>query len=99
MAQPMFAEGRVDDITPEDFGVLVGWMHRDGAQGIILAMQSARSQAAWTRGEIDKRNFLMTRNQALLLARYLLEATGQALDPPERGHGWRKAWVRLSGKR
>ena len=84
---------------PEDFGVLVGWTHRDGPQGISLAMQSAASQAAWAAREIDRRHYLMTRNQALLLARYLLEATGQQLDLPERAHGWRAALARLRGKR
>ena len=83
----------------EDFGVLVGWSHQNGPQGISLAMQSAASQAAWAAREIDRRHYLMTRNQALLLARYLLEATGQQLDLPERAHGWRAALARLRGKR
>ncbi len=83
---------------PEDFGVLVGWTHRDGPQGISLAMQSAASQAAWAAREIDRRHYLMTRNQALLLARYLLEATGQRLDLPERSHGWRTVLARLRGR-
>lgn len=80
----------------EDFGVLVGWTHHDGPQGINLNMQSARSQAAWAAREIDRRNYLLTRNQALLLARYLLEATGQQHDMPDKPHGWRAAlaWVR-----
>jgi|GEM_PF-1077973 len=84
---------------PEDFGVLVGWTHRDGPQGISLAMQSAASQAAWAAREIDRRHYLMTRNQALLLARYLLEATGQRLDLPEPPHGWRAALAWLRGRR
>ena len=83
----------------EDFGVLIGWTHRDGPQGISLAMQSAATQVAWAAREIDRRHYLMTRNQALLLARYLLEATGQQLDLPERAHGWRAALARLRGKR
>ena len=84
---------------PEDFGVLVGWTHRDGPHGISLGMQSARSQVAWAAKEIDRRNYLLTRNQALLLARYLLEATGQQLDESDRPHGWRAALARLRGKR
>lgn len=84
--------------SPEDFGVLIGWTHHDGPQGISLAMQSAASQSAWAAREIDRRHYLMTRNQALLLARYLLEATGQTLgDMPERPHGWRAALARLRG--
>ncbi len=83
----------------EEFGVLVGWTHRDGPQGISLGMQSASSQAAWAAKEINRRNYLMTRNQALLLARYLLEATGQQLDTSDRSQGWRGALARLRGKR
>lgn len=98
MAQPMPAEPTVAEITPEDFGVLVGWMHHECAQGINLGVQSARSQAAWSRGEIDKRNFLMTRNQALLLARYLLDATGQTLEA-DGAHRWRALWARITDKR
>ena len=85
--------------SSEDFGVLVGWTHRDGPQGISLGMQSARSQVAWAAREIDRRNYLLTRNQALLLARYLLEATGQQHDGFDRPHGWRAALARLRGRR
>ena len=105
MAQPMRADGTgtVTEIkapaasAAEDFGVLVGWTHRDGPQGISLSMQSARSQVAWAAREIDRRHYLMTRNQALLLARYLLEATGQELDMPGKPSGWRAALARLRG--
>jgi hypothetical protein len=98
MAQPMLAEAPVSQIAPEDFGVLVGWVHHDCAQGISLGMQSAHSQAAWARGAIDKRTFMMTRNQALLLAKYLLDVTGQTIDAPARGHGWRKVWAKVAHK-
>ena len=83
----------------EDFGVLVGWTHHDGPQGINLGLQSARSQAAWAAREIDRRNFLLTRNQALLLARYLLEATGQQLDAVDRPLSWRAVFSRIRGRR
>ena len=106
MAQPVRAHdtGNVTDLKPpappppEDFGVLIGWTHQDAPHGISVAMQSAASQSAWAAREIDRRHYLMTRNQALLLARYLLEATGQTLgDMPERPHGWRAALARLRG--
>ena len=95
------ADDKIAGSTPpaEDFAVLVGWTHQNGPQGISLAMQSAATQAAWAAREIDRRHYLMTRNQALLLARYLLEATGQQLDLPERTHGWRAALASLRGKR
>ena len=108
MAQPIRTnETGADDVAalhtaappPDDFGVLVGWTHRDGPQGISLSMQSARSQVAWAAREIDRRHYLLTRNQALLLARYLLEATGQELEMPRKAHGWRAALARLRGAR
>lgn len=105
MAQPMRNEEDVSGIKPpaapppEDFGVLIGWTHHDAPQGINLAMQSAASQAAWAAREIDRRHYLMTRNQALLLARYLLEATGQELDMPGRPHGWRALLAKLRGRK
>lgn len=80
------------------YGVLVGWTHSPCGSGVNLKLQSARSKAALSNGEIDANHLLMTRNQALLLARYLLSATGQELDMPERPHGWRAAWSKVRGR-
>lgn len=89
----------VEDQPVEDrIGVLVGWSHYPCGSGINLKIQSAVSQAALGRGEIDAAHLLMSRNQALLLARYLLDVTGQSLDFPERPKGWRAAWSRLRGR-
>jgi hypothetical protein len=60
-------------------------------------VQSAVSRADLRAGRIDSQHLLMTHNQALIFARYLLEATGQELDF-ERRHGWRKAWLRMRGR-
>ena len=79
----------------ERFGVLVGWSHTPCGSGINLRLQSAETQTALARGEIEAHHLLLTRNQTLLLARYLLEATGQTLDLPERPHGWRAALSRF----
>jgi hypothetical protein len=57
-------------------------------------VQSAVSRADLSAGRIDNHHLLMTRNQALIFARYLLEATGQELEV-DRPHGWRKAWLRM----
>ena len=80
---------------PDHMGVLVGWTHTPCGDGVNLRLQSAGSQAALRNGEIDSNYVLMTRNQALLLARYLLDVTGQTLDMPERPHGWRGAWSKV----
>lgn len=82
----------------DHMGVLVGWTHTPCGSGVNLKLQSATSQAALRNGEIDANYLLMTRNQALLLARYLLDVTGQTLDMPERPHGWRGAWSRVRGR-
>ena len=84
--------------APEAFGVLVGWSHSPCGSGINLRVQSAQSQDALRAGRIDAHHLLMTRNQALLMARYLLETTGQTLDIPEKPHGWRAAWSKMRGR-
>ena len=87
-----------DATTPETYGVLIGWSHSPCGSGINLRVQSAQSQDALREGRIDAHHLLMTRNQVLLMARYLLESTGQSLDMPEKPHGWRAAWSRMRGR-
>ena len=84
--------------SPETYGALVGWSHSPCGSGINLRVQSAQSQDALRAGRIDAHHLLMTRNQALLMARYLLETTGQTLDMPEKPHGWRAAWSHMRGR-
>jgi hypothetical protein len=98
MAQAMRVEPQAADPAPDRFGVLVGWSHSPCGDGINVKVQSAVSRAALSEGRIDAHHLLMTRNQALLLARYLLDATGQALDAEERPHRWRTAWSRVRGR-
>jgi len=69
--------------APEDFGVLLGWSHITFNRGIDLRVQSAARNAPGPR-EIENRHYLMTRNQALILAKYLLDVTGQELPAPRR---------------
>ena len=76
-------------------GVVVGWTHNDLGSSIDLRIQSTVSQAALDENKIDSHHFLMTHNQALLLAKFLLDATGQSL--PQRGK--LPLWRRLSGRR
>lgn len=83
------------DPAAQAYGVLVGWSHSPCGDGINVRVQCAATRADLKAGRIDSRHVLMTRNQALLLARYLLEATGQQLAASDRPHGWRKAWQRV----
>ena len=72
---------------------VVGWTHRELGENIELRVQSSRSLTALENGRIETARLCMTRNQALLLARYLLDATGQTVAPPRAG--W---WDRLRGR-
>lgn len=73
------APNEAGSIACDATGVIIGWTHRDLGTSIDLRIQSAVSQQALDRHAIDSHHFLMTRNQALLLAKYLLDATGQSL--------------------
>jgi hypothetical protein len=81
--------------SAEHRGVVVGWTHHDLGTSIDLRIQSTVSQAALDEKQIDGHHFLMTHNQALLLAKYLLDATSQTLPPRPKTPLWRK----LTGKR
>jgi hypothetical protein len=74
----------------EHRGVVVGWTHNGLGSSIDLRIQSAVSQKALDESQVDSHHFLMTHNQALLLAKYLLDATGQTLPPKARLPLWRK---------
>ncbi len=77
--------------TPvEQAGVVVGWTHHDLGSSIDLRIQSVRSKQALDSDDIDSRHFLMTHNQALLLAKYLLDTTGQALPEKQKPTYWRR---------
>ena len=80
----------------DEFAVLVGWAHSQFTRGIQLKLQS-QSSTSDGQGKLTERRYLMTRNQALLLANYLLEASNQSL-PPRQRDGWlRRLGRRLSG--
>jgi hypothetical protein len=66
-----------------DFGVVVGWKHFPIGRGIDLTVQST-TQSGSKPDQIHERHLLMTNNQALILAKYLLDVTGQSLPPPPR---------------
>lgn len=79
---------KIADIEP--IGVVVGWTHNALGASIDLRIQSATSQQALNDKLVDSHHFLMTYNQALLLAKYLLDATGQSLPPKAKRSMWRK---------
>ncbi len=75
-------------------GVVVGWIHHPVGTGIDLTLQSAVSAEALARDEVTAHHFLMTRNQALLVANYLLESTGQTLPRRRRPGLLRRLFTR-----
>lgn len=80
----------------DGFGVLVGWTHAPMAKGIQLKVQSTTGDGRNPR-DIAARQYLMTRNQALILAKYLLDATGQSLPAPPREGRLKRLLRRLTG--
>ena len=80
----------------DDFGVLVGWTHAPFSRGIQLKVQSTTGDKR-DRRAIDARNYLMTRNQALILAKYLLDVTGQTLPEAPREGRLKRLLRRLTG--
>lgn len=84
--------GKTTEVTPpaDHRGVVVGWTHHDLGSSIDLRIQSATSNQALAEDRIDSHHFLMTHNQALLLAKYLLDTTGQSLPLKFKPSVWRK---------
>ncbi len=57
--------------------VLIGWTHTATPGGIKLSIQSTRSKIALENEQVEAAHVLMTKNQALLLSKYLIDVTGQ----------------------
>lgn len=89
------ARSKRTELSDDPSGVVVGWTHHDLGSSIDLRIQSVRSKQALDSDDIDSRHFLMTHNQALLLAKYLLDSTGQKLPKPQKPSIWRRLTRRL----
>lgn len=85
--QPLGIERKSNDDMPL---ALVGWTHLDMPNGLDLRMECARSRIALDNDLIEARHIVMSRNQALLLARYLLKVTGQSLPEEAKPTLWSK---------
>jgi hypothetical protein len=75
---------------------LVGWTHLDMPNGIDLRMEFARSRIALDNDMIEQQDVVMTHNQALLLARYLLKVTGQTLPEEAKPTVWARVRAALN---
>lgn len=77
-------------IDRETYGVLVGWSHHPMGDRIDLKLQCVQSTRGLEQDEIDAHHFVMTRQQAAVLANYLYKVSG--LTPP-RKKGVLERWL------
>ncbi len=90
MPKRSISTGDNDIARAEHRGVVVGWTCHDLGTSIDLRIQSTASQQALDEKQVDGHHFLMTHNQALLMAKFLLDATGQSLPEKSRRPLWRR---------
>ena len=81
--------GQQEQLDRESYGVLVGWTHSKFSGRIDLRLQAVQSTRKAARGEPDSHHFMMTPNQAALLAEYLFDITHRT---PARRSGWLARW-------
>ena len=70
-------------MDPLDSGALVGWTINDLGQRMVLRLQTMHRTEQEDK-QLRERAVLLDRNQAVLLANYLYEVTGQS-RPKRRG--------------
>lgn len=70
----------------EGSGALVGWTHQDLGEKVMLRLQSKHRPVA-DPSEVDEFRYLMTKNQAAVLANYLFGISGM-LPQPKRRMRW-----------
>ncbi len=81
--------GHLGQSDHESYGVLVGWSHSEFTGRIDLRLQTIQSTREASPGESDSHHFMMTPNQAGLLANYLFEITHRS---PPRRRSWLARW-------
>ena len=74
-----------DPTDRNDYGILVGWTHSGFADKINLKLQTVQSTRQLKSEELDNHHIVMTASQAVLLANYLFQITGQT--PPRKKPG------------
>lgn len=78
-----------ETVDHESYGVLVGWTHSEFTGRIDLRLQTVQSTRKESSAEPDSHHFMMTPNQAAVLATYLFEITHRS---PPRRRGWLSRW-------
>lgn len=74
-----------ETIDRDNYGVLVGWTHQRIGDRFDLRLQTVQSTRELHNNEVDSHHFVMTREQATVLANYLFRITEQTPPRPRRG--------------
>ena len=61
----------------DGYGALVGWTHQDLGERLVVRMQSKQRFSGDDSDEIDEYHYVMTKNQAAVLANYLFSISGR----------------------
>ncbi len=72
-------------IDRETYGVLVGWSHHPIGARLDLKLQCVQSTRDLAQDEFDAHHFVMTREQAAVLANYLFRIADATPPPPRKG--------------
>jgi hypothetical protein len=76
------------DNRVEMFGALVGWTHQDLGERLMIRLQSTRQPGpAAADLPVDEFHYVLTKNQAVVLAQYLYSISGR-LPRPARKRRW-----------
>jgi hypothetical protein len=79
-----------DALDKETYGVLVGWSHHPMGGRLDLKLQCVQSTRDLKQDAIDSHHFVMTREQAAVLANYLFKIADAS--PPPRRKGRMARW-------
>lgn len=71
----------------ERFGALVGWIHEDLGDRVVVRLQSIRQPRREADAPVDEFRYFMTKNQAVVLANYLYTISDR-LPQPRRKWRW-----------
>jgi hypothetical protein len=72
------------------YGALVGWTGHDLGGRLMLRLDSVAPGDGTPPFDIRQHHLLMTKNQALILANYLLQQSGQTPPKQVRNTWWRR---------
>lgn len=70
--------------TVEGYGALVGWTHQDLGDRLVVRMQSKQRFNAAEADGVDEFHYVMTKNQAAVLANYLFSISGRLPQPAKK---------------